>query len=79
MMSVYDPISHGAKGDGHAIDTKAIQKAIDVAFDNGGGTVVFKSGKTYMAGSLVLKSNVWLHMEAGSVLQHSGVSLKHIN
>lgn len=72
-MSFFDPITHGAKADGKVLDTKAIQAAIDEAHANGGGTVLFRSGKTYLSGSLVVKSNVWLHVEQGSLLQASPV------
>lgn len=74
-MPQYDPSSYGAKADGATVDTKAIQEAIDDAYQNGGGTVVFKSGLKYISGSLVLKSNVFLEMEPGSLLKASTVSL----
>ena len=73
-MSYFDPLQYGAKADGKTLDSKAIQAAIDAAEANGGGTVVFKSGKVYYSGSLVLKSNVFLHVEQGSLLQCSHVS-----
>ena len=73
-MSFFDPISHGAEADGRTLDTEGIQAAIDEAYANGGGTVLFRSGRTYISGSLVLKTSVWLHVEQGSLLQHSGVS-----
>ena len=73
-MNMYDPVAHGAQADGKQVDTRPIQAAIDEAYTNGGGTVVFRSGKTYLSGSIVLKTNVWLNVEAGSVLQASGVS-----
>ncbi|MCP5532018.1 MAG: right-handed parallel beta-helix repeat-containing protein [Akkermansiaceae bacterium] len=59
---------HGAKGDGTALDSPAIQKAIDAAADAGGGTVVFPAG-TYLSYSLRLKSNVGLHLGHGAVLK----------
>ena len=73
-MSVYDPISYGAQATSDKVDTRPIQAAVDEAHSNGGGTVLFRSGKTYLSGSIVLKTNVWLHVEAGSILQASGVS-----
>ena len=54
----YDVCSFGATGDGTTDDAAAIQKAIDKCSDNGGGTVVFPSAKTFMAGPIHLRSNV---------------------
>ncbi|MDZ7304657.1 MAG: glycoside hydrolase family 28 protein [candidate division KSB1 bacterium] len=59
--------SHGASGSGETLDTEAIQKAIDACHAQGGGTVYFPNG-TYLSGTLVLKSNVTLHLEAGATL-----------
>jgi polygalacturonase len=56
----------GAKGDGKANDTKAINAAIAAAAT--GDTVEFPSG-TYVAASLHLKSSLTLHLDAGSVIQ----------
>ncbi|MFQ8826719.1 MAG: glycosyl hydrolase family 28-related protein [Alistipes sp.] len=44
--SVYDVRDFGAKGDGKADDTKAIQSALDHAIDHGGGTVYFPTAAT---------------------------------
>lgn len=51
-------------------NSEFIQKAIDDAFNNGGGKVIVPS-KEYRIGSLVLKSNVELYLEAGSKLKAS--------
>lgn len=59
---------YGAKGNGVTDDAKAIQRAIDACSASGGGSVVFPSGKTFMAGPLHLKSNVDLHLQSNSVL-----------
>lgn len=64
----YDVCSFGATGDGTTDDAAAIQKAIDQCSDNGGGTVVFPSAKTFMAGPIHLRSNVNLHFEPNSRL-----------
>ncbi len=61
----------GAVGDGKAIDTAAIQAAIDRAHSLGGGRVVLSSGRKFLSGSLILKENVELHIEAGSILYAS--------
>ncbi|MDD4014476.1 MAG: glycosyl hydrolase family 28 protein [Petrimonas sp.] len=71
---VWDPYDFGAKGDGKTIDTKAIQTAIDNCYFNGGGKVVLNSG-TFVSGTIILKSNVCLHIEAGATLLGS----KNIN
>ena len=61
----YNVIEYGAKGDGQTADTKAIQKAIDQCNKNGGGTVEFPAG-TYLTGTITLKNNVILNLQAGS-------------
>lgn len=64
---VLDVKSFGAVGDGRASDTAAVQNAIDSAWKAGGGTVRFSAG-TYLCGTLYLKSNVGLFLEAGSII-----------
>lgn len=62
-----DVRTFGAKGDGTTLDTHAIQAAIDSASACGGETVVLTPGR-YLSGTLVLKSNVTLHIERGATL-----------
>jgi len=57
----------GAKGDGSAIDTPAINKAIAFAAARGGGTVYFPAG-TYACYSIRLKSRVGLHLDNGAII-----------
>ena len=57
----------GATGDGKTFDTQAIQSAIDAANQAGGGVVNFPAG-IFLSASLVLKSHVDLHIEAGATL-----------
>src|ERR1039458_726744 len=57
---------YGAKGDGVALDTSSIQKAIDAAAEVG-GTVTLKPG-TYLTGSLFLTSGVTLEVPEGVTL-----------
>jgi len=63
---IFDVRSFGAKGDGKTLDTGAIQKAIDECSKTG-GTVHLPPG-TYLSGTLVLKSNVMLHVSQGAIL-----------
>ena len=62
-----DPRAYGAKGDGTTKDTAAIQKAIDVCADKGGGTVELSAG-TYVSAPILLKSNINLHLAKGATL-----------
>ena len=59
----------GAAGDGVTYDTKAVQAAIDYAAAQGG--VVTVPAGTYLCGSIWLRSNVELHLDAGAVIKGS--------
>lgn len=59
--------SHGAAGDGKTLDTAAINRAIDACHAAGGG-VVYAGPGTYLVGTVVLKSNVTLYLEAQATL-----------
>lgn len=52
---------------GEEYDSVGIQRAIDAAADNGGGTVVVPPGD-YLIGPLVLRSGINLHLEGGARL-----------
>jgi polygalacturonase len=54
--------NYGGVSDTTTINTKAIQKAIDVCALKGGGIVVFKPG-TYVTGGIFIKSNVQLRID----------------
>ncbi len=60
----------GADIKGEKICTKIIQKAIDEASEDGGGVVYFPAG-TYLTGAIHLKSNITLHLDAGSYIKFS--------
>lgn len=64
---VWDAFAFGAKGDGKTMDTKAIQTAIDQCHAAGGGKVYLHNG-TFLSGTIYLKSNVTLYVEAGATL-----------
>jgi exo-poly-alpha-galacturonosidase len=59
---------YGAVGDGLALNTKFIQKTIDLCSTEGGGTVVIPEG-VYVTGAIFLKPGVSLTVERGGVLK----------
>ena len=63
-----DVTAYGAKADGTADNTAAIQKAIDACSAKGGGRVVVPGGGTYVTYTLNLKNNVELHIDRGATL-----------
>jgi polygalacturonase len=67
LGNLYNIRSFGAKGDGKALDSPAINKAIDAAAAAGGGTVFIPAG-TYRSFSIRLKSNITLYFDQGSTL-----------
>jgi len=68
MFNVRD---FGAKGDGKAVDSPAINKAIAAAGAAGGGTVVFPNG-TYLSRSIHLASNITLQLAGGATIRAAG-------
>lgn len=79
----------GATGDGKSDDTKPIQRAIDLAAENGGGTLFFPKGTYIISESLIKKANVnlvgetmfttafeWIGNKPGVILDTSNQSLK---
>ncbi len=75
---IFNILEYGACGDGVTMDTEAIQKAVDDCSAAGGGQVLLPGGKTYRCGTLVLKSDVELHLENGAVLK-AGDRLEDFN
>jgi hypothetical protein len=63
----YNVRSFGAAGDGKTLDSPAINKAIESCAAAGGGTVYLPAG-AYLSGSLRLKSNIHLLLDAGATL-----------
>jgi hypothetical protein len=57
--------AYGAKGDGIALDTAAINRAVQDCHSHGGGTVVVEPG-TYRTGTIRLLDNTTLKLEPGS-------------
>ncbi|MFW5840852.1 MAG: glycoside hydrolase family 28 protein, partial [Planctomycetota bacterium] len=70
-MAIYNIEKYGAHGDGKTLDTQAIQDAINAAHKDGGGTALIPAGRTYLSGSIWMKSNVELQVERGATLLSS--------
>ncbi|MCO5238227.1 MAG: glycosyl hydrolase family 28 protein [Chitinophagaceae bacterium] len=63
----YNISDYGSVGDGKVLNTKPIQNLIDKASEQGGGIVLIPAGK-FLTGTLVMKSNVELHLEKNAIL-----------
>ena len=50
-MQVFNVIDYGARGDGHSDDTAAIQRALDAAYQAGGGIVQIPAGTFIVRGT----------------------------
>ncbi|HEV7380298.1 MAG TPA: glycoside hydrolase family 28 protein [Dyadobacter sp.] len=59
--------SFGAVGDGHTLNTKAINEAINTISKKGGGVVLVSPG-LWITGPVILKSNVNLHIQEAATL-----------
>ena len=64
--ATFDVRDFGAKGDGMAKDTAAIQRALDSCASTGGRVVVPPG--TYITGSIFLGDNTELHLQEGATL-----------
>src|SRR5580698_9358079 len=67
MLGIFDIRTYGAVGDGKAVDSPAINKAIEAAAAAGGGTVLFPPG-TWLSFSIRLKSHVALYLSQGATI-----------
>jgi polygalacturonase len=66
--SCFNARDYGAVGDGSALDSPAINRAIEAAAGQGGGTVFLPAG-TYLCGSIRLRSHITLHLDHGASLR----------
>jgi hypothetical protein len=66
-LPILDPRQMGATGDGKTLDSAAINGTIRACNAAGGGMVYISPGN-YLCGTVVLKSNVTLYLEAGATI-----------
>jgi polygalacturonase len=69
----YNIVDFGAVGDGKSMNTPAIQQAIEVCYQDGGGKLVVPAG-VFLTGSVTLKKNIHLYLKKNAILLAS----KHI-
>jgi polygalacturonase len=68
--ATFNILQYGAVSDGITNNADAINRAIEAAADNNGGTVIIPAGK-FVTGPVTLLSNVNLFLEAGAILSGS--------
>lgn len=73
--SVFSVRAYGAAGNSVAIDSPAINRAIEAASSAGGGTVYFPAG-TYLSYSIRLRSNITLLLDQGATILSASVPLE---
>jgi polygalacturonase len=76
VKDFFNVMRFGAKGDGKALDSRAINKAITAAVAAGGGTVYLPAGN-YLSGSIRLQSNISLFIDQGATIIAAPVSEKN--
>jgi polygalacturonase len=64
---VCNALDFGARGDGRALDTAAIQRAIDACAGVGGGVVLLPNG-VFLSGTIVLRDRITLRIGPGATL-----------
>jgi polygalacturonase len=70
LQQSFNIVDFGAQPGGRVLNTRYLQKAIDHAFEAGGGAVSMPPG-IFLTGGLVLRSRVTLYLQAGAVLRGS--------
>ncbi len=69
-VKTYRITDHGVRQDSTLLQTEAIQKVIDLAAENGGGTIEIPEG-TFLSGSLFFKPGTHLRLAKGARLKGS--------
>lgn len=64
---MFNILDYGAVRGGKVLCREAFQNAIDACYEAGGGTVYVPDG-TYLMGTVFLKDNVHIHLDAGALI-----------
>ena len=75
QLPTFNVRDYGALGDGLQLDHQAINKTIEACRKAGGGTVYLPAGN-YLCGSIHLKSNIHLLLDAGAIITGAAPQLK---
>jgi hypothetical protein len=66
-LKTVNVVDYGAVGDGHTVNTDALQKALDACAAAGGGVVRVPTG-TFLTGTIALRDKETLALDAGATL-----------
>ncbi|MGM9936123.1 MAG: glycosyl hydrolase family 28-related protein, partial [Candidatus Ornithomonoglobus sp.] len=67
MSNYLNVCDYGVIGDGKTNNTETIKKVIDIAEQQGGGTIYFPAGE-YLTGTIELKDDMTLYLDSGAVI-----------
>ena len=70
MSRTFDMKQLGADAKGIKSCTELINRTIEKAASEGGGTIYFPAG-TYLTATIHMKSNITLHLESGAIVRFS--------
>ncbi|MBN2090791.1 glycoside hydrolase family 28 protein [candidate division KSB1 bacterium] len=68
--NTFNVLEHGIIPNGTTLNSSEIQSIIDQCAEKGGGTIYFPAGR-YLTGTIVLKNNITLFLDAGAILMGS--------
>jgi polygalacturonase len=74
----YSVVDFGAKNDSTYNSRLAVNKAITVCSNEGGGKVIVPRGNYFIAGPIILKSYVNLELEEGAIVNFSGTPVDYM-